>query len=149
MAVATSPDEQILGSGASLAGADWVPLPPYADAGGFENEETPHHSGIEMAVTAWDSLDWQGPESSIPSTLTPGKIIGFQVVVRDHDSDLPQQGRFYTLFGLPDFWRYADNFIDGVLMGQMTDPISPSIRPQTRPTSVGIGGLRICRDRMG
>ena len=117
LAVATSPDEQILGSGASLAGADWVPLPPYADAGGFENEETPHHSGIEMAVTAWDSLDWQGPESSIPSTLTPGKIIGFQVVVRDHDSDLPQQGRFYTLFGLPDFWRYADNFIDGVLMG--------------------------------
>ena len=81
---------------------------------------------VEFAVTAWDDLNWEGPEHSRRSVLEAGRIIGLQVLVYDQDSDndleifslaistvtaeaTPRSTTFtHDLF--------ADNFVDGLLI---------------------------------
>jgi len=114
VAVAESPDGRSLGYQGQ--GQGWVPLPPYADGGGFSAGEAPNISVIEIYVTPWDELNWQGPELSKRSELTAGKIIGFQISVPDFDTEAGAYHGFHTLSGQPDTWRLAENFVDGELI---------------------------------
>jgi len=114
VAIAEAPDNRLLGY--QGAGQGWVPLPPWADAGGFAFGESPNTSVIEMAVTAWDQLNWQGPEQSKASVLFADKIIGFQISVPDFDTAAGAYHGFHTLSGQPNTWRLAENFVDGQLV---------------------------------
>jgi len=115
VAVAESPDGRTLGYQGS--GQGWVTLPPYADGGGFAVGESPNTSVIELYVTAWDELNWQGPELSRRSSLAAGTSIGFQISVPDFDTEAGAYHGFHTLSGQPNTWRMAENFVDGELVG--------------------------------
>ena len=115
VAIAESPDGRTLGYQGS--GQGWVTLPPWADAGGFASGESPNTSVIELQVTAWDELNWQGPELSRRSNLVAGGIIGFQISVPDFDTEAGAYHGFHTLSGQPNTWRLAENFVDGELVG--------------------------------
>ena len=41
---------------------------------------------MEMYLTPWDQLHWEGPEQSDRTELEAGKIIGFQLVVEEEDA---------------------------------------------------------------
>ena len=105
----------------------WVTLSPWADAGGFQYGESPNLSVVEFAVTAWDDLNWEGPELSTRSVLEAGKIIGFNVEVTDMDGS-DRAIEFFVL-ALPAIVdqrvegttnqvtsAFADNFVDGELI---------------------------------
>lgn len=113
-----SPDGLLIGSNTSASG--WATSKPWAEAGGFAEGENPTTSVIEAAVTAWDELNWQGPEFSKRSTLAANKIIGFQISIMDWDyTDADNRMRyhaFHTLSGLANTWRMADNFVSGELV---------------------------------
>jgi hypothetical protein len=113
VAIAESPDGRTLGYQGS--GQGWVTLPPFADAGGFSFGESPNTSVIELSVTAWDELNWQGPELSRRSLLAAGRIVGFQISVPDFDTEAGAYHGFHTLSGQPNTWRLAENFVDGEL----------------------------------
>lgn len=121
VAIAETPDGRHLGYQGN--GQGWVTLPPWADAGGFSEGESPNTSVIEMYVTPWDELNWQGPEVSKRSELRANKIIGFQISVPDFDTycfscdpDGDGYHGFHTLSGQPATWRLAENFVDGQLI---------------------------------
>ena len=40
---------------------------------------------MEMYLTPWDQLHWEGPEQSDRTELEAGKIIGFQLLVEEYD----------------------------------------------------------------
>ena len=121
VAVPESPDGRILGY--QGAGQGWVTSPPYADAGGFnDGQESPNTAVIEIMVTPWDELNWQGPELSKKTNLVAGNIMGFQISVPDFDAgcatcDPGGYHGFHTLSGQPNTWRLAENFVDGELIG--------------------------------
>lgn len=114
LAVPESPDGRNVGyMGAGLA---WVNEAPYAEAGGADNGD---HRVIEMALPLWDDLDYQDPDASQRGLLEAGKIIGFQIAMRDFDiEDMNplSSGSYFNLNGLPDGWRNADTFVDGYLL---------------------------------
>ncbi|MCC7262604.1 MAG: hypothetical protein IT369_08805 [Candidatus Latescibacteria bacterium] len=112
--IAEAPDGRLLGYQGS--GQGWVPLPPWADAGGYAEGESPNTSVIEMYVTPWDECNWQGPELSKRSELSGNKIIGFQLSVPDFDTDPGAYHGFHTLSGQANTWRMAENFVDGQLI---------------------------------
>ena len=118
--IAVAPDGRLLGHLGSDAN-DWATLPPYGDAGGFLEEGVPHRSVVEMMLTPFDELRWEGPEYSRESVLKTGKIIGLQVSVPDFDEEAGKYRGFSTLEGQPNTWREADNFVDCVLMGPDRD----------------------------
>jgi len=95
----------------------WVTWPPYADAGGVVDESRGFW-GIEMCVTAWDRLNYHTPDESVPSVLEGGKIIGFQMAIRDWDEgDAPwATGGFYMLLGQHRALDMADSYVDGLLL---------------------------------
>jgi hypothetical protein len=109
-----SPDGITRGSNTSASG--WVTNLPWADGGGFAEGEAPTTSVMEGYFTAWDALNWQGPELSTRSTLEEGRIIGFQLSVPDWDV-VGTYHAFHTLSGLANTWREADNFVQGELIG--------------------------------
>jgi hypothetical protein len=109
-----SPDGITRGSNTSASG--WVTNLPWADGGGFAEGEAPTTSVMEGYFTAWDALNWQGPELSTRSTLEEGRIIGFQLSVPDWDV-VGTYHAFHTLSGLASTWREADNFVQGELIG--------------------------------
>jgi hypothetical protein len=109
-----SPDGQPLGNNTAASG--WVGLEPWGSHGGSVQGEAPTTSVIEFAITAWDALDWHGPEVSTRSTLEAGRIIGFNVSVMDWDV-VGTYHAFHNLNGLASTWREADNFVDGDLIG--------------------------------
>ena len=113
-AVARAPDDRLLWNAGPAQG--WVDLPPYADAGGFQYGEAPSHSVIELALTPWDDLDWQGPEHSRPSALFADKVIGFHINIPDFDSQPGFYHGFHSLAGQSNTWRTADHFVDGLLV---------------------------------
>ncbi|NKB69607.1 MAG: hypothetical protein GKR89_21260 [Candidatus Latescibacteria bacterium] len=114
VAIAESPDGRILGYQGN--GQGWATLPPWTDAGGFSEGESPNTSVIELALTAWDEHNWQGPELSRRSNLVGGNFIGFQISVPDFDTEAGAYHGFHTLSGQPNTWREADNFVDGELV---------------------------------
>jgi hypothetical protein len=112
--VPESPDGIIIGSNTAALG--WATNLPWAEGGGFSEGEAPTTSVIEAAMTAWDELNWNGPQVSKRSVLENGRIIGFQLSIMDWDVVGTYHG-FHTLSGLADTWRMADNFVDGELIG--------------------------------
>ena len=109
-----SPDGINVGSNTAASG--WVTNLPWADGGGFAEGEAPTTSVMEGYFTAWDGLNWQGPELSERSTLAEGRIIGFQLSIPDWDV-VGTYHSFHTLSGLASTWREADNFVQGELVG--------------------------------
>ena len=103
-----------------IYGGEWTVLPPYGHAAGSVESEDPVISVIELYVTPFDSWNgWEsGPEDVVFSNLTAGQVIGFGVVVRDHD---PRGGGggfmtlesvdYSDLIGLN-----ADGLADGLLL---------------------------------
>lgn len=115
VAIAESPSGRHIGYQGH--GTEWVILPPYADAGGGAYGVDPTVAILEFYVTAFDDLIYYSPEESRPSTLVPGKIIGFQISVPDFDSEPAVYRAFHTLSGQGATWRFADRFVDGLLVG--------------------------------
>lgn len=113
-AIAEAPDGRQLGYQGS--GQGWVTVPPFGDAGGFSFGESPNTSVIEMAVTPFDELNWQGPQLSKRSDLFANKIVGFQISVPDFDAAAGAYHGFHTLSGQPNTWRLAEMFVDGELV---------------------------------
>ncbi len=126
VAIAESPDD--LHMGYLGAGTGWVIYPPYGDAGGAAWGKDPNTSVIEMYVTPFDDLIWNDPEGSVVSTLEPDRIIGFHISVADFDVEPRAYTAFYTLSGMGATFRYAERFVDGILIGAEAPP--------TRPTAV-------------
>ena len=114
--IAQSPDGRLLRIHEDRAN-DWVTVPPYADAGGFVEEGTPHRSVVEMMVTPFDELRWDDPEASLESALKVGKIIGLQVSIPDFDEEPSVYHGFSNLEGQINSWRQADSFVDCILVG--------------------------------
>jgi len=122
-----SPERE--GAGARLypGGSDrmWVADGPWADAGAFEQGEGPNYSVVECTITAWDDLDWRGPEASTRSVLEAGKIIGFQVRIFDMDVADRFGGAYVLALSTVQFWSedrswahdgFSGNFVDGELI---------------------------------
>ena len=120
-------DQRLLDFAAWFPLDDWATEPPWADVGAYQYGESPNISAIELSVTAWDDLDWHGPELSKRSVLKAGRIVGFNIAVMDFDvPDSPDGGRtpdgIYLLAEIGDFGDYltqggsADNFVDGELI---------------------------------
>jgi hypothetical protein len=65
----------------------WQDDPPYFDfAFSFTGEQFGESTYFyEMSFTVWDDLDHNGPDTSIPSTLDEGEIIGINVIWSDYD----------------------------------------------------------------
>jgi len=117
--------DRILIGGASAW--PWVTVSPWADAGGFQHGESPNLSVVEFAATAWDDLNWEGPELSTRSDLEAGNIIGFNVLVTDMDGtdgaieisvlalpamdDQPVEGTTNQVTS-----SFSENFVDGELI---------------------------------
>jgi len=113
-----SPDGQILGNNTSAS--SWVCTLPWAEGSGYAYGQNPTTSIIETAFTAWDELNWNGPEVSKRSALYGNKVIGFQVSIMDWDYTTEDKRMtyhaFHTLSGLANTWRMADNFVGGQLV---------------------------------
>ena len=125
VAIAESPDDTHLGY--LGAGTGWVIHPPYGDAGGAAWGTDPNISVIEMYVTPFDDCIWNDPEGSVVSTLEKGRIIGFHISVPDFDLEPRAYSAHATLSGQGATFKYAERFVDGLLVG------AP---PGTPPTSV-------------
>jgi len=105
--------------------ATWASDPPWADAGGFQYGDSPNLSVVELAITAWDDLNWVGPESSRRSALEAGRIVGFNIRVTDFDvADVPDGSYILAMptvsgeIGDPSSTHqgFAENFVDGELV---------------------------------
>ncbi len=81
---------------ATEAGA-WMAQPPYGEGGGSVAGETPVISVIELYVTPFDRWEgwyspvegWHSPVENAVSDLAAGQIIGFGILVSDHDPPPP------------------------------------------------------------
>ena len=124
VAIAVTPDDQHIGY--LGAGTGWVIRPPFADAGGAAWGADPNISVIEMYVTPFDNCIWNDPDNSVVSTLEPDRIIGFQISVPDFDVEPRAYTAFHTLSGQGATFKYAERFVDGVLVGADIDPTDPT-----------------------
>ena len=95
--------------------SDWYRRPPYADADGGVVGENPVFWLIEFYVTPFDLLIWDDLDASVVSGLYAGKVIGLSINVADHDTDREEWNMH--VFTAGDEIRTADNFVDGLLVG--------------------------------
>ena len=138
LVIAESADGQHVGyEGAS----EWVIREPYAAAGGGVLGATPATTVTELKVTPFDDLIYDDEAASEASELYPGKIIGFNIFTHDNDAteypdgygpkeDQMLSDRVYTL-------RFADLFVDGLLVGAGEDPSRYDDRSAVAPSSWG------------
>ena len=114
--------------------ASWTTLPPYAEGGGGVAGEAPVIWVIELYVTPFDRWGetWESPEGSVVSPIAAGQVIGFAMVVLDHDPPAFDAKRWSVDVQQPDetdttFWNIirnrADTFLDGLLLP--ADPAGP------------------------
>ena len=107
--------------------ARWAASSPWADAGGFQYGESPHLWVVELAITPWDDLNWEGPELSRQSVLAAGGIIGFHIDVYDWDRDPLSAGWYRLVLSETEgpgrtgdrtvtHDLFAENFVDGELI---------------------------------
>lgn len=115
LGIPESPDGQVVGY--LGAGTAWVNLPPYADGGGAAVGTNPTVSVVEWFLTPFDNCIWNDPQGSVQSSLTPDKIIGFQISIPDFDTEPRAYHAFHTLSGQAETFRYAERFVDGILVG--------------------------------
>ena len=123
MAIAeTAEGQQVAYDGAS----EWAVREPYAAAGGGVLGATPVTTVTELRVTPFDDLVYDDEAASKASILYPGKVIGFSISTVDNDAteypdglgpiDLQRLGDSVGAF------RFADLFVDGLLVGAGEDP---------------------------
>jgi hypothetical protein len=71
----------------------WQHLPPYFEFtysfDGEEHGESTYY--YEMAFYAWDDLDFNGPETSTPTDLVEGNVVGINAIWMDWDGPLTDQ----------------------------------------------------------
>jgi hypothetical protein len=115
LAISSSPDGIL--AGYLGQGTGWVNLPPYMDAGGSEVGTSPTIATIEMYCTPFDNCIWNDPEGSTMSTLVPDRIVGFQISIPDFDVEPRVYHAFHTLSGQAQTFKYAERFVDGILVG--------------------------------
>ena len=103
---------------------DWMVHPPFARGGGGVFGENPTIWVTEIYVTCFDRLDHLNPEESVVSRLAEGKIIGFDLYVRDYDAE-PGGPRALYWLGDPEDAEEdavgADYMVDGLLLGPDDD----------------------------
>ena len=116
----------------------WTTLPPYAESGGGVAGEAPVIWVVELYVTPfdrWGEESWHGPAGSAVSRFSAGGVIGFTILVNDHDP--PGDETVWKNWG-PDFQQTdehdrtfrnvmlhrADAFLDGLLLS--ADPAGPT-----------------------
>ena len=121
--------------------SEWVIREPYAAAGGGVLGAIPATTVTELKVTPFDDLIFDDEAASEASELYPGKIIGFNIFTHDNDAteypdgygpneDQMLSDRVYTL-------RFADLFVDGLLVGAGEDPSRYDDRSAVAPSSWG------------
>ena len=113
-AISESPDGATVGYQGKAQ--TWFLQAPYAAGGGGASGDAPVLSVTEFMVTPYDVLIYNDPTASTPSTLTSGKIIGFQISIPDWDVAGTYHA-FHTLTGQPSTWRFAERFADARLVG--------------------------------
>ena len=99
---------------------DWMVQPPFARGGGSVFGENPTVWLIEFYATSFDRLHHLSPpEESIVSRLAEGRIIGFDVRVRDYDiePDGPMASYMLGEASYEGIRRQASNWADGLLLG--------------------------------
>ena len=112
----------------------WTTVPPYGDSGGGVAGEAPVIWVIELYVTPFDRWGetWESPEGSVVSHFAAGKVIGFSVVVLDHDPPAYDSQNWAVQVRQSDdsdsplwniFRNRADSFLDGLLLP--ADPAGP------------------------
>ena len=104
-----------------MGALEWVDDPPYADGGEGSVGENPVFWVLEFYVTPFDELIWNDPESSQPSELVAGKVVGFFILIADFDANTAESGTGYMIDDA--FLRRQGNsaedanfFVDGVLL---------------------------------
>ena len=103
---------------------DWMVQPPFAQGGGGVFGENPTIWVTEFYVTCFDLLDHLNPENSVVSELAERKVIGFDLLVRDYDTEPVGPHAFYQLKDPDDAEENAegaDFFVDGLLLGPDDD----------------------------
>jgi len=115
LGIPESPDGQLVGYLGS--GTEWVNLPPSADGGGAAVGTNPTVSVIEWYLTPFDNCIWNDPAGSVQSVMQPDKIVGFQISVPDFDTEPRAYHAFHTLSGQASTFKYAERFVDGILVG--------------------------------
>ena len=123
MAIAeTAEGRQLAYDGAS----EWAVREPYAAAGGGVLGVTPVTTVTELKVTPFDDLVYDDEAASKASILYPGKVIGFTIHTIDNDAtEYPDGLGPADLQWLGDRGaavRFADLFVDGLLVGAGEDP---------------------------
>ncbi len=122
MAIAEAADGQHVGY---VGASEWAVREPYAAAGGGVLGATPATTVTELKVTPFDDLIYNDEAASVASELYPGKIIGFTIHTTDNDateySDGMGPSRRQRLSGNGWATRFADLFVDGVLVGAGED----------------------------
>ena len=116
-------------SGPTLAGmVNWQGLPPHGEGGGGVVGEAPVVSVIELFVAPFDSWEngWDSAQNNVISGLTPGQVIGFAMVVYDHD---PPQEYYEVEYWVPEgvdwldlLFVRGDGLLDGILL-----PVEPEV----------------------
>ena len=82
--VSQAPDAILHGVG-SFADS-WARFPPWADVWVRQIGVEPTQTRIELSLTPWDILNWNGPEVSVPSVLEAGRTIGILELGREEES---------------------------------------------------------------
>ena len=107
------------GDSEGMEALEWVDDPPYADGGEGSVGGNPVFWVLEFYVTPFDELIWNDQESSLPSELVSGKVVGFFIRIADFDSQ-----ELLTNYMIDDaFLKRQGNpasdanlFVDGVLL---------------------------------
>ena len=114
---------------------------PYAAAGGGVLGATPATTVTEMKVTPFDDLIYDDEAASAASELYPGKVIGFTIHTTDNDATEYSDGmgptHLQVLSGRVQAYRFADLFVDGLLVGAGEDPSRYDDDSAVEPSSWG------------
>lgn len=113
-AIGVSPDIYTVGYQGKAQ--DWYLQMPYTQGGGAVYGTNPVTSVTELMVTPMDNLIYNDEAASVASTLTAGRVIGFQISVPDWDVAGTYHA-FHTLTGQEATWRFAERFADARLVG--------------------------------
>jgi len=130
--IAEAPDAVVFGFEGFANG--WASLPPWADMRIRQIGAEPTETQLELYTTAWDNLNWNGPEVSLRTLLQPNNIIGLQIGIIDHDKPGSSGIRFSisSLLERPPLVCFAENFVDARLVpcdrGDCTQADASAIR---------------------
>ena len=128
--------------------ASWTTLPPYAESGGGVAGEAPVIWVIELYVTPFDRWGetWESPEGSVVSRFAADQVIGFAMVVLDHDPPAFDPQEWSVEVQQPDdtyrtrlnlYRNREDTFLDGLLL-----PASPAGPGDSAVESVSWGRIK-------